>query len=280
VVGFSDCKMATRLTALSPAEFRRFASCPVDCPKLAQRITSLADYFAVVSSTVSGNRRFWFRGHEEPGFHLTPSALRYSKAADRKTALELMSEFKRVAEIKLDRPPRPENELMWAQIAQHYGLPTRLLDWTESATTALYFACLKASFDGIVYVLNPIALNRLGKPPKPSVLDPLSDGKLILRYLRKGPREAKHGNYPLAINPVWNSDRLVIQKGVFTLHGNRFSLDKGGVPSLVAVLILKEFKPQLLLELQRVGVDEMTLFPELEHACEHLKRRCGLIAIN
>ena len=149
--------MTIRLEALSAAEFRRFASCPVDCPKLRQKITSLADYFAVISSTVSGNKRFWFRGHDDPEFHLTPSALRYSKTSDRKAALELMSEFKRVAEIKLDRPPDPENELMWAQIAQHYGLPTRLLDWTESATTALYFACLKASYDGIVYVLNRLS---------------------------------------------------------------------------------------------------------------------------
>jgi hypothetical protein len=39
---------------------------------------------------------------------------------------------------------------------------------------------------------------------------------------------------------------------------------------------LKESKPRLRNELQRIGVDEMTLFPELEHSCSHLKRREGL----
>jgi hypothetical protein len=265
---------------LSVSELKRFNVCPVDCPKLRQKISSLAHYFAAISSIVSTDDPFWFRGHAEPQCSLTPSALRYSKASDRDKALGLMAEFKRIAEIKLPRPPDMANELLWAQIAQHYGLPTRLLDWTESATTALYFACLKADRDGIVFVVNPIDLNRLSYPLKPRVLDPLSDKDLILRYLRSSSRQSRRGAYPVAINPVTNSERLIMQKGVFTVHGSRFSLDKGRVPSLVAIPILREFKGKLRSELQRVGVDELTLFPELEHCCIHLKRRCGLVGYN
>jgi FRG domain len=264
------------MTSLTVAEAKRFKSCPVRCPKLPHRVTSLADYIQVISSTVSGNERFWFRGHDDPSYSLTPSALRYEKTKDRQTALNLISDFKRVAEIKLPRPPDPQDELKWAQIAQHYGLPTRLLDWTESATTALYFACLNPDFDGIVFVLNPVDLNRLSDRLKPSILDPQRDEAVILRYLKSKPKESKSRAYPRAINPVWNSDRLILQKGVFTLHGTRFSLDAGGLPSLAAVLILKEFKLILLSQLQRVGVDEMTLFPELEHSCRHLVRLSGL----
>jgi hypothetical protein len=268
--------MTDRIASVSGTELRRFKACPVDCPKLRQKITSLADYFDVISSTVSGNERFWFRGHENLKYSLTPSALRYKKEKDRRTALDLMSDFKRVAEIKLERPPSLEHELRWAQIAQHNGLPTRLLDWTESATTALYFACLKPKFDGIVFVMNPVDLNRLTNPSKPWILDPQRDEKTILEYLRSGPREAKPSGFPLAVNPMWNSERLIRQKGVFTLHGSRFSLNSGEVRSLIAILILREFKVQLLSQLQRVGVDEMTLFPELEHSCKHLVRSSGL----
>lgn len=165
---------------------------------------------------------------------------------------------------------------MWAQIAQHYGLPTRLLDWTESATVALFFACLSCSQDGIVFVLNPVDLNRLIDPKKPRVLDPQLDSKLITSYLSLGPMQSKSGRTAIAVNPVWNSERLILQKGVFTIHGSRFALEGAGIPSLVGLPIFKESKASLRAELQRVGVDEMTIFPELEHSCRHLKHRAGL----
>jgi hypothetical protein len=237
---------------------------------------SLADFLAIISDAIRADERFWFRGHEDVNFSLTPSALRFSAYSNRVKALELMADFKRVAELKLTRPPVPEKELEWAQIAQHYGLPTRLLDWTESATTALYFACLRNDHDGLVFLLNPIDLNRLSYPGKPRVLDPQQDSQIILRYLRTGARRTRRGRNPVAINPVWNSERLIMQKGVFTLHGKRFDLDGGEVSSLTAIPILKESKPRLRDELQRIGVDEMALFPELEHSCMHLKRRSGL----
>jgi hypothetical protein len=262
---------------LTSAEYKRFTKSPVKCSKLREKITSLADFLAVISNAISTDDPFWFRGHEDVTFSLTPSALRYSTVSDRAKALALMADFKRVAELKRTRPPASDSELEWALIAQHYGLPTRLLDWTESATTALYFAALKDGLDGFVFILNPADLNRWSYPKKPRVLDPRADAQIIQAYLKLGPRTSPTGRRPVSLNPIWNSERLIIQRGVFTLHGNRvFSLDADDVPSLTAIPILKESKKRLRAELQRIGVDEMTLFPELEHACVHLKRRAGL----
>jgi len=268
--------MAAGVGSLTADELKRFKKSPVKCSRLGQKITSLADFLGVVSDAIRTDEPFWFRGHEDVAFTLTPTALRYSKFSNRAKALELIADFKRIAELKHPRVPAPDNELDWALIAQHYGLPTRLLDWTESVTNALYFTCLKENLDGFVFMLNPIALNRSSYPSRPRVLDPQKDSDIILKYLRMSAKKVRGGRNPVAIYPVWNSERLIIQKGVFTLHGGKFSLDKGDIPSLTAIPILKESKPKLRLELQRIGVDEMTLFPELEHSCAHLKRRAGL----
>ena len=62
------------------------------------------------------------------------------------------------------------------------------------------------------------------------------------------------------------------QRGAFTLHGPRFALDVKEAPSLVGVPVHRQSKERLKRELESVGVDEMPLFPELEHSCIHLKR--------
>jgi FRG domain-containing protein len=273
--------MAIRFATLSAAEKVRFSeiekSCPVRCKYLRLSITSLADYVAAVGGVISSADTFWFRGHEESQWGLTPAALRPKTITARQTALSLISDFKRIAEAKLPRLPDPDDDFKWAQVAQHYGLPTRLLDWTESATTALYFACLKPESDGIVFMMKPAELNSLGKPREARVLDPQTDRELILRFLRWGPREGKKNAHPVAVNPVWGSERIIVQRGTFTLHGSTFSLDNAKVSSLVALPVLREWKPRLRQELRRLGVDEMTLFPELEHACRHLKMCQGLM---
>ena len=265
------------MDTLNKAEYKRFVlNCPVRCRILTQKIQNLADYISVISASITSKDVFWFRGHEDVKWSLIPSALRYARAKDRTRALKLLSEFKRVAEIKIPRPPLPQEELKWVQLAQHYGLPTRLLDWTESATIALYFACLKTGLDGLVFMLNPVDLNKLSYPSRPRIFDSQSDDSIIKKYLSLSGRQSKRGLGTIAVNPTWNSERLMLQKGVFTLHGARFDLDKDQAPSLVAVPILKESKPSLREELGRIGVDEGSIFPELEHTCKFLKRRANL----
>lgn len=256
---------------LTPSELRRIRRCPVKCRRLEVRIRNLADYIMTMSMTGT----LWFRGHADIRWRLAPSALRYEAEEQRRYALGLISDFKRVGEIKLMRPPQWNEEMKWVQLAQHYGVPTRLLDWTESPVIALYFACLSPSTDGIVFVMNPIDLNRATDPLKPRILNLQQDSAIISKYLVSNINQRRRLR-TIAINPVWNSERLMVQKGVFTLHGTECDLDDKQAPSLVAVPILRETKPQLQEDLERIGTDEMTMFPELEHACSFLKRRARL----
>ncbi len=248
------------------------------CPLVPYEITSLGRYFEVFNSVLRDEDVFWFRGHADATWTLTPSALRYEEPAHRNEALNLLSDFKRFGEMKLQKPPPPDEELKWIQLAQHYGLPTRLLDWTKNAAIALYFACLKPSLDGGIFILNPVDLNRQLDPKRPRVYDSHLDADIIKPYLELSGRRyrGKHER-AVAIHPVWNSERIMLQQGVFTLHGSyTFALTAEQAPSLVYVKISKQHKQALFNELERMGVTEMSIFPEAEHMCHYLKQSANL----
>jgi len=258
---------------------RRFHKCPLDCPRhFETEVANLSDFFAVFHSLLDPGKIFWFRGHSNSAYNLAPSALRYRTVAERERALGLVADLKRFLGMRLTRPPEPEDHLGWIQVAQHYGLPTRLLDWTQNAAVALFFACCdKFDKDGLVVTLNPHELNQAVDPKLPRILDGERDSAIIQPYFKLGGRVNVRGKRTIALNPAWNNDRIAMQQGAFTLHGSRqFELDKRQASSLLYVPILREHKESLLNELERVGIGEMFIFPEPEHVCRHLRRNAKL----
>ena len=250
-----------------------------DCQHIRERITRLGLYFDVLNSALRKENSFWFRGNADLTDRLTPSALRYTTLSERNRALDLLNDFKRFGELKLPKAPAPDEEFKWVQLAQHYGLPTRLLDWTKNAAIALYFACeKKPEKDGAVFILNPIDLNRKAFPMEARIFDPYQDAESVKNYLELDGTKDIEGLKTIAVNPPWNSQRILLQQGVFTLHGSRyFTLTDKQAPSLVYLKIEKDYKQSLLDELERIGINEMSIFPEAEHMCRYLKWRDKLL---
>lgn len=258
---------------------RRYRRCAIDCRGyFATEILSLSDYFGVFQSLLDPGKTFWFRGHSNLEYRLAPYALRYDTEEMRARALGLVAEMKRYLGMKLARPPEPEDWLGWLQVAQHHGLPTRLLDWTQNAAVALFFACwTRPDNDGLVVILNPNELNQRVNPKLPRILSYELDAGIIDPYSTLGATVNRRGKHTIALNPNWNNDRIALQQGCFTLHGSRnFELDSNQASSLLYVPILKEHKNTLLNELERVGIGEMFIFPEPEHVCSHLRRTAKL----
>lgn len=263
---------------LSTKEKNSFETVGSKAAVVGGEISKLSEYFLVIDGLHASDKTFWYRGLHSFHYKLIPSALRYKELEKRDKAIALVDSFKRYAELRLPRIPKDDDNLRWTQIAQHYGIGTRLLDWTENAAVGLYFAC-KSEFDehGIIYLLDPLELNDKVQPKKTTVFDAYRDYKIIDPYLKLSGKKNPRGKHTIAINPVWNSERISQQQGVFTLHGSRkFELDRSQATSLVKIPILSKNKANLLKELDRVGINEHSIFPEPEHLSNYLKWKNGL----
>src|SRR5689334_12744842 len=85
--------------------------------------------------------RFVFRGHGDAGWALETSLERATSSLPHRTVEDvLMNAFRQGAHLFEKHLPPADDDLSWLALMQHYGLPTRLLDWTRSPHVAAYFA--------------------------------------------------------------------------------------------------------------------------------------------
>jgi hypothetical protein len=159
---------------------------------------------------------------------------------------------------------------------QHYGLRTRLLDWSESALIALYFALRDSDgkSDAAVWAINPWWLNC--KTFNDLVLFPADDeragGHAPLR-----PGQKLTGILPIAITPIRSNKRIAAQRGMFTIHGaehnslDRLARERKDRPCLRQIVIPSGHTASLRDELSIAGINESLVFPDLDGLCREIK---------
>ena len=99
--------------------------------------------------------RWVFRGHSDTRYQLIPSVGRGKHTSEDRPKHEksLFDIFCREAQIQL--AVLPTNDWEWLSLAQHHGLPTRLLDWSYNPLVAIYFSVESgSSVDGELFALH------------------------------------------------------------------------------------------------------------------------------
>src|SRR5687768_14088145 len=98
----------------------------------------------------------WFRGANNSELSLLPGAYWRSECDERSLVLS----FRNLVPSYIAMEPTDDWE--WYYLMQHYGLPTRLLDWTENPLFALFFALRSKSVGATpcVWIMDPVSLNK------------------------------------------------------------------------------------------------------------------------
>ena len=203
------------------------------------------------------NLSYWFRGQNDASHELQPAVFREEKIEDEIYYYHENNIFIESELLLSQYKERYQSTFDWLCMMQHYRLPTRLLDWTESILVALYFAVEESPYandkDGKVFLLNTRLLNLLSRGRQtvfvPNGFETVFISQMskfyyiehLLDYLQKenAPRlddktakitsdliHAKENtiemiSYPIAVYPHRLNDRMRFQSSVFTIHGGK-----------------------------------------------------------
>jgi hypothetical protein len=220
----------------------------------------------------------WFRGHQRAHWPLAPRLYReyggYAAIKTDRIEDEIREEFIVRAPILSESMPVNRSDWDWYFMMQHFGTPTRLLDWTEGSLIGLYFAVKDnpGLYDAAVWILDPYGLNQkaIGREevfPPSAMLIPQHE-KLVKPWLPEifKPR-TRLPKGPLAVYPTHIARRISTQRSAFTIHGSdERGLDRlaGDQDYMEKIIIPAISVRHIMRELEACGIDEVTIFPDLD----------------
>jgi len=222
-----------------------------------------------------------FRGLSDMNYELKNSFLR--NCGDRPDLeYHLLRNFRKYSVSK-----DPElTRTFWRSLvlAQHHGLPTRLLDWTYSPFIAMHFATAnteKFDIDGVIWKVDFVKVNKLATKPLSILLQEEKCNAFTVEMLEKveslSDFDKKLGPDQVCFfEPPSLDERIVNQFALFSVMSNPTTiLDHWLIkhPNLFRrIIIPKELKWEVRDKLDQANITERVLFPGLDGLAHWLKR--------
>lgn len=224
-----------------------------------------------------GQQGFWYRGHKSLTWELLPSVWRAGDAAHEQNISHL---FRARAALRMTDPPAFDDHAAWLSKMQHYGLPTRLLDWSSSPLVACYFALEHLlddpgapREDAVIWRLRPHRMNRMltGKDYTPSIR---SESCAQLMESAFNPRKVAPPGQVRAILADVSDIRIFVQQGAFTVHGDRTALEQisGASAFLDRFVIPADATADVARALRASGLRRGDIYPDLANLALEIRR--------
>lgn len=212
----------------------------------------------------------WWRGHGNRDWKLVPNVFRDRASEDAEKNLALR--FTAKAATRHTKCPLHTDIPGWLFLMQHYGLPTRLLDWTETILIAAYFAATdRPDQDGAIWGLLPFHMNKelLGEASVPL---PGSDIVQPLFGAAVG-RNKIDSDQAVAVFPIETEPRMQMQHAAFTIHSSSKPLEEfpRAETFLLRSVVPASAKAALVRDLRSLGIRRSTAFPDLHNLALDLK---------
>jgi len=175
------------------------------------------------SEIASGLIRWAFRGHGNADYELETTLYRGGQRfhcppeilADREAWI--LRQFQRRAHHYIKDPPSVDKHLEWLALIQHFGGPTRLLDFSHSFYIASFFAIESAEGDAAVWGVNLSRIERiLAKKLKLRRGGTTHDtNQAHIQYIDRFLRAKKGPPLVVSVEPERLNERISIQQGLF-----------------------------------------------------------------
>jgi FRG domain len=257
-------------------------------------VDSLESYISLVEKLRSKRgKQLWYRGCGKSSHNLKPSLYRHKRLQTIEEILtlekDLLARFRQRSIPFHSRPLTDDWE--WLFLMQHYGVPTRLLDWSESPLMALFFAVTMASHrigksgrpvftgDASIWLLDPEQWNKHSVGLKSFTGQVLTTDDPNASAYKPVGNVTTMKSFPIALYGSHNSQRIVAQRGVFVCFGKDtrpmetvYNLEGFPADCLMKLVLRKGRLPHMYEALRRQGITDSVVFPDLDGLAREIKR--------